>query len=234
MLDDTTPDLLSQTLTNASYPSTRGTFRWSTFVLILSILALAGVSLVFFLTNPSSPQYRPLESFHQTNFVETSFPSECSDPSQVIIPSSFTNLRTSETYPMGVVGTDLDGLSAGVPDSNDGHTVAWFDKSAPLGSSQGTSLLTAHTFQLGGAVGNDLLDPSNLKPGDVILVTGHDSHQCFRYEGYVEVSEDHFSDYEDQLYDLESDPRFILVVCTDYTPWGTSTGRVLFYATPIN
>lgn len=159
----------------------------------------------------------------------TGIPEGCpADPKPIAEPVSMTLLGHNLELSMMTVG--LVDQAAGAPPGNQGYTVGWFDQGPKVGSDEGKIVLTSHTFQFGGAFGNDL-NNGLLKPGDVFKITGADgSAACYRYASTLHLLTDDYDPDSKILYDHHGDPQFALVVCSDYTASGESLGRMIYYA----
>lgn len=159
----------------------------------------------------------------------TSFPEGCpADPQEITNPVSMTLVTQNLEMPMISVGLDADG-AAGAPPGNEGYTIAWFDQGPRLGSDIGKAVLTSHTFQFGGALGNDL-NEGLLNLGDIIKVADAEGNTaCYRYSGNHHVMVADYDPDSDILYDYEGKPQIAIVVCSDYTAAGEALGRVIYY-----
>lgn len=92
-------------------------------------------------------------------------------------------------------------------------------------------MLTAHTFNQGGALGNDLND-GLLSEGDIFRISnGTDDAVCYRFTHALKVYVADYDPDSDVLYNDNSDPQIVLVVCSDYPAGGGDPlARVLYYA----
>lgn len=90
-------------------------------------------------------------------------------------------------------------------------------------------MLSSHTFQYGGALGNQL-NNGLLSLGDIVKISGSDgSAACYRYSGSTHVMVADYDPTSDILYDYYGDPKFALIVCSDYTSGGDALGRMIYY-----
>lgn len=157
------------------------------------------------------------------------WPAECpTEPHPITNPVSFRVLSHDIDLPMISVGLDADG-AAGAPPGNESHMVAWFNEGPAVGSQVGKVVLTSHTFQFGGAFGNELND-GLLEVGDVILITDASGESaCYSYSGNTHIFVADYDPDSDIVYDYEGEPQFALVVCSDYTATGETLGRIIYY-----
>lgn len=160
---------------------------------------------------------------------DSNWPAECpTNPQPITDPVSFRVLNHDIDLPMISVGLDADG-AAGAPPGDESHMVAWFDQGPAVGSQIGKVVLTSHTYQFGGAFGNEL-NNGLLALGDVILITDSSgAAACYSYSGNAHIFVADYDPYSDIVYDYEGKPQFALVVCSDYTPTGDTLGRIIYY-----
>ncbi len=169
---------------------------------------------------PSTPGETP---------TPTPLPEGCpADPQEITDPVSMTLVSQNLEMPMISVGLDADG-AAGAPPGNEGYTIAWFNQGPRLGSDIGKAVLTSHTFQFGGALGNDL-NGGLLQLGDIIKVADAQGNTaCYRYSGNTHILVADYDPDSTILYDYEGAPQIAIVVCSDYTAAGEALGRVIYY-----
>lgn len=203
-------------------------------VAVVVVAALAVAAGRFFQRDTSEPAVTPEPTTPtptQTSQTPTVDPlAGCpSAPEQITDPISMTLLDHDLEMPMLSLGLDEAGAAPAAPPGNEGYTIAWYDQGPLLGSTQGKAVLSSHTFQYGGALGNDLND-GLLSDGDVVLVGGSDgSSACYRYSGSTHVMVADYDPASDILYDEQGAPQIALVVCSDYAPDGEALGRMIYY-----
>lgn len=151
------------------------------------------------------------------------------DPEPITDPVRIELVGHGLDMPIIQVGRDAEGAPASPP-PDAGYTIAWWQEGPLVGSSQGKVVLTSHTFQFGGALGNDL-NNGLLAAGDVIRISdAQDNAVCYRYAGSHHVLVADYDPGSDILYDWDGDPQFAMVVCSDYLPSGEALGRIIHYA----
>lgn len=157
-------------------------------------------------------------------------PESCpSDPQPIASPVQMTLIGHGMELPMLSLGMDASGAAPEAPPGNEGYTVAWFNQGPLVGSSEGKAVLSSHTFQYGGALGNQL-NNGLLSLGDIVKISGSDgSAACYRYSGSTHVMVADYDPTSDILYDYYGDPKFALIVCSDYTSGGDALGRMIYY-----
>jgi len=136
---------------------------------------------------------------------------------------------------VGVVGLPRDGAGTpGVPPLTAAgkHQLAWDAPGIPPGSPAGNTLVNAHTFPDGTALGNRLL--ATLVVGDRIALLGADGEQlCYRVTERLEAPLE--TAPAGRYYATDGPPQLALIVCS-----GTRHGpadwshRTIWFATPIS
>ena len=169
-----------------------------------------------------------------TTELDDAIPEGCpSNPEPIDEPVSMVLVDQDLEMPMISVGRDADG-AAGAPPGDEGYTIAWWHEGPKVGSDKGKVVLSSHTFQFGGALGNDL-NQALLEIGDVIKISDAEGKTaCYRYSGNLHVLVDEYDPDSDILYDWEGQPQFGIVVCSDYTATGEALGRVIYYGDLIS
>ena len=81
--------------------------------------------------------------------------------------------------------------------------MAWFNQGPKIGSDKGNTVLTAHTYHKGGALGNRLYDKNNgIKKGDIIRLTDKTGQTvCYRYDHDTKVMVKDYNPNSNILYD---------------------------------
>lgn len=168
-----------------------------------------------------------------TPTVEVTLPEGCPTDPQPLTgsPVSLTLLdHDNRTLPMLSLGLDESGQAAAAPPGNEPETVGWYNEGPVVGSDMGKVLLTAHTYQHGGAIGNDL-NNGLLSPGDVIKITDDTgASACYSYSSSLHVLVEEYDENSNIIYDYSGAPMLAIVVCSDYTPLGDARGRMIYYA----
>jgi len=157
-------------------------------------------------------------------------PPGCPDkPAEVTHPTKFEVMGKDQTFKVISVGL-VDG-AAEAPPPNEGYTIAWWEDGPKIGSQQGKVVLSSHTFQYGGALGNDLNNGAWDK-GQIIKISDDAGNAaCYTYADKLHIKVADYDPDSDILYDHEDPrPRFALVVCSDYTLRGEALGRMIYYA----
>lgn len=151
------------------------------------------------------------------------------EPVQIADPVRVKLIGHGMELPMISLGLDASGAAPATPPDNAGYTVAWFNQGPLIGSTVGKAVLSSHTFRYGGALGNQL-NNGLLNPGDVVMIIGSDgSSACYRYSGSTHVMVADYDNTSDILYDQIGDPKFALIVCSDYDSSGEALGRMIYY-----
>ncbi len=136
--------------------------------------------------------------------------------------------------PMLSLGMDISNTAPEAPPGTESHTVGWWNEGPAIGSNHGKAVLTSHTFQWGGALGNELND-GLLQVGDIIKFVGDNGDSaCYRYTGAAHILVKDYQPDSNILYDDSGDPMVALVVCSDYTPSGDAEGRMIHYGELIH
>lgn len=160
----------------------------------------------------------------------TGLPASCQSSPEPLVGAQLGLPGHKRSMPMIALGTSADNAPI-APPGNMGNTVGWFDRSAAPGSAKGRTVLTAHTFRLGGALGNDL-NHGLLSPGDVIAITDAGGRSaCYRFTGALKVFVADYNPDSTLIYDNDSAPQLVIVVCSDYPLVGSNAAsRALYYA----
>jgi hypothetical protein len=131
---------------------------------------------------------------------------------------------------------DANNVPQAPPISSTGKTqFAWSIPPDPMpGSDKGNTLLNAHTWPDGTALGNKLLD--GLQVGDRLIVHGHSPHGkaqtlCYKVTKRVVIVA---SDGSLEYYEREGPPQLALIVCSPprLGP-GNWLHRTIWYASPM-
>lgn len=157
-------------------------------------------------------------------------PAGCpADPKPIDDPKFMQLIEHGLEMPMLSLGQDGDGAAA-APPGDEGYTIAWFNEGPKVGSEIGKVVLSSHTFQFGGALGNDLND-GLLSDGDIFLISDAAGNSaCYRYSGSLHIMVNDYDPDSDIVYDYSGAPQLALVVCSDYTLAGEALGRIIYYA----
>ncbi|NLA29510.1 MAG: class F sortase [Propionibacterium sp.] len=155
------------------------------------------------------------------------------EPQEVVNPVRMTLIDQGMSMPVISLGLDATGAAPATPPGNEGYTVGWFNEGPLVGSQVGNVVLSAHTFRYGGALGNQL-NNGLLTPGELIRISGSDgSSACYRHSGHAHVMVDEYDPTSNILYDDYGDPKFALIVCSDYDSDGLAQGRMIYYGTLV-
>lgn len=167
--------------------------------------------------------------------LPSGLPEGCpSNPQPIDDPVLMTLVTQEREMPVISVGLDESGLAAAAPPNDEGYTIAWYNKGPKVGSDMGKVVLSSHTFQFGGALGNEL-NEGLLEIGDVIKIADEMGNTaCYRYSGNAHIMVADYDPYSDIVYDYEGRPQIAVVVCSDYTITGEALGRVIYYGDLIS
>ena len=208
--------------------------RWIIAAIVLVLLLAVGLVFLNY-QNKSTPT--PQTTVTQTPVAPSSEtpthippPAGCPDvPAEVTRPTKFEVFGKGQTFKVISVGL-VDG-AAEAPPPNEGYTIAWWEDGPKIGSQEGKVVLSSHTFQYGGALGNDLNNGA-WDVGQVIKISDDAGNSaCYSYSERLHVKVADYDPDSNILYDFEDPrPRFALVVCSDYTLRGEALGRMIYYA----
>ncbi|HEX3829413.1 MAG TPA: class F sortase [Sporichthyaceae bacterium] len=126
---------------------------------------------------------------------------------------------------------DVHGVPGVPPISSTGKTEMAFDLGNGIepGALQGNSLLNAHTWPDGSALGNRLL--AELNAGAKIIVRGVLGQICYQVSDRVEVP---FDDPGIRYFATAGPPQIAIIVCSGKRVGpGEWTKRTIWYASPM-
>ena len=163
--------------------------------------------------------------------TKTPFPFNCpADPQPLDNPVQMIMMNQNHReLKMISLGLDASGDAAAAPPGNEPETVGWFNEGPKIGADKGKALLTSHTYQWGGALGNELIN-GLWTPGDIMMfVDASGKTACYEYTEYKHILTDNYDPNSDLIYDYQGKPEFAVVVCSDYQPDGSTKGRMVYY-----
>lgn len=185
--------------------------------------------------SPSTGDTASAAASPSTSPAVSSTPSGCMADPRPITPTTMTIDRMKVSSPVVSLGLDADNAAA-APPKDEPRTVAWFNRGPMPGSDKGKVVLSIHTFHNGGALGNELQNPSSgLAKGDLIRLADSSGEQvCYRFDHVAKVMVKSYDPSSTIIYDNTGRPMVVIVICWDYNaPDKQWDSRLLYYATPV-
>ncbi len=158
----------------------------------------------------------------------------CHTSGKAFVPSTLWIERLNLSAQVIAV-TEKSSNGTMAPPKSQPWQVAWLADFPKPGSAVGAVNLTAHTYHLGGALGNTLYSTNPLRKGDVIgLKDGHGNTQCYQFERLVKITAADYTSSSTAFYDPSAKSQLRIMICWDYdASSGEWDSRVVFYAKPI-
>lgn len=165
---------------------------WLLIVLVTVVLVAAPSGIVWagYLSSTAAPVVAP--------------PRQASHPAEIGIDS--LGLRHVGILPMAMKDGAL------TPPDNP-RLVGWWNHSADVGASTGTTLLTAHKVHNGSGVFEHLVD---IKPGAEIVITGDKGSYVYVVQDVRVLNKDQLAAESAQLFAQDGPHRLVLVTCEDW------------------
>ncbi|RRD50066.1 class F sortase [Arachnia propionica] len=162
---------------------------------------------------------------------------ECSPLDELgFIPVRYTIERLGVEADVLSLGLDEDNFIA-APPKNQPQSASWWNGGPAPGSALGQVVMSIHTYQNGGAVGNQLYadGKSALQPGDVLKLWDAAGRMgCYEYVADEKIMVSDFDPDSDVLVRLEGDPSLAIVICWDHNKdtdeWDS---RIFFRFKPV-
>lgn len=161
-------------------------------------------------------------------------PDYCHVPaSGPFVPKTISMPGITHRAPVLALPRDANDIPSPLPLTEAGkHEFAWDESPSPKpGSARGNVLFNAHTWPWTStpAMGNLML--TGLRPGDLIVVRGDDTHQCYRVTKQVEIGAD--QPY-DAYYSTTGQPQLAFMVCSgERLGPGNWANRMIWFASPV-
>lgn len=160
-------------------------------------------------------------------------PAGCAASATPMTPTRFAVPRMGVDTRVLSVGLAADG-TIGTPPINDKTSVSWFDEGPRPGAAKGQAILTAHTYHVGGALGNQLMGAGGLKVGDIVTVSDGTRTLCYRYSGATKVWVKDYDPNSTVMVNDNGAPRMVMVICWDYHAGRRSwDSRMIFGFEPL-
>lgn len=162
---------------------------------------------------------------------------ECSPLDELgFIPVRYTIERLGVDADVLALGVDEGGFVA-APPKNQPQTASWWSGGPAPGSGLGQVVLSIHTYQNGGAVGNQLYadGKSQLQPGDVLKLWDAAGRMgCYEYVADEKVMVSDYDQDSDVMVRLDGDPALAIIICWDHNKetddWDS---RIFFRFKPV-
>ncbi|MGQ0463716.1 MAG: class F sortase [Sporichthyaceae bacterium] len=158
--------------------------------------------------------------------------SACSTAAKPFVPDGM-DIGALETWvPVIAVARDSRGVPGTPPTNRTGRRVIAFDDDVRPGGRQGNTLLNAHTFPDGSALGNALL--AKLQEGDYLALTSADGKRfCYEVTDRIQVRT--FDEKaRERYYATNGAPQVALIVCSGRRMGpGDWTHRTMWFASPL-
>ena len=220
--------------THAGDSAQPGGPKWRIVALVVVIaLIIAAIAVIFIQRNNDSDSAAGAAS--STTAKKGPVPAGCMKTPKPIVPVKYSIDGMKASAKVLSRGVDETG-AAGAPPKNDPSSMAWFNQGPKIGSDKGNTVLTAHTYHKGGALGNRLYDKNNgIKKGDIIRLTDKTGQTvCYRYDHDTKVMVKDYNPNSNILYDNNGPAQAAIVICWDYVKkTGEFDSRVIFYAYPV-
>jgi hypothetical protein len=224
---------------------------WSTVVAAVVAVVLMVVGVVWFLSpeDDESPaadvvdetstteelviEPAPLELARRTVLRRDPTYFSCSQPvRRPFSPNRISVQGVTRHATVLAVPRDEHGVPGVPPVSTEGKSQFALDAPGiPPGAAAGNTILTAHTWPDGTAMGNHLL--AKLQTGDRLVLRGKPGQGiCYRVNERIEVSL--VNPPLDKIYATDGPPQIVIIVCsgTRLGP-GNWTHRTIWFASPV-
>ncbi len=192
--------------------------------------------------NPSTAATPSTSADGTAATTSSSDPSASASPGACVAPdeAGFEPVR----YSIERLGVDANVVSLGheedgaiaAPPKDEPKTASWWNEGPKVATNAGQVVLSIHTYQKGGAVGNQLYEggTSQLQEGDVLKLYAADGRvACYKYTEAKKIAVSDFKPDSDLLERRTGDPTLAIIVCWDHNDSNNEwDSRVFFMFKP--
>lgn len=181
---------------------------------------------IFGHSQPEQKKQKRRSQQHRPDF------SECSTAVSPFVPDGMDIGALEAWVPVVAMHRDRRGVPGTPPTNSSGRRYMAFDDEVRPGGRHGNTLLNAHTWPDGSALGNALL--AKLKEGDFLALTSAaDERFCYEVTGRIQVRADD-QKARSRYYATDGAPQLAIIVCSGRRVGpGQWTHRTMWFASPL-